>query len=510
MAQDMPTLDSDNPRAESELGLLATHYGGKAPLGERFRRAQLRAQMFGDPGETLTVGRYAITGRIGAGAMGAVYRAVDPALDREVAVKLLHRSDEIHRARMTIEAKALAKLSHPNVVTVHEVGTEDDQLFVAMELVQGRTLGAWLQAPDGLRVLEVFVQAAEGLQAAHDAGIVHRDFKPDNVIVGDDGRVRVLDFGMARTPGAPLLQEVEGEPAEQRALEPAITRTGMLAGTPGYMAPEQFEGARVDARADQFAFCIVLHEAIWGTRPFAGETVADLARAVLGGTAELFEGQPPPELAPHEIDAAKAVIARGLKTDPQARFHSMREVASHLRPVPAVPSSSSGFNRRNTAIGIAAFMAAGLTMNLLTAPDSEPEVEATAMVNQTGEGIEAVLSNRCGETVRYAIAGEDGPADELSVQSFETGRSLPVTVSDHRRVWIIKNDGTRGASGWTDDPDSEITIGPSCTTINVGPIGSYRARSIEQLRRQSVRRRHRAARRCLRAQGRDEPAQGTR
>ena len=200
MAQDMPTLDSDNPRAESELGLLATHYGGKAPLGERFRRAQLRAQMFGDPGETLTVGRYAVTGWIGAGAMGAVYRAVDPALDREVAVKLLHRSDEIHRARMTIEAKALAKLSHPNVVTVHEVGTEDDQLFVAMELVQGRTLGAWLQAPDGLRVLEVFVQAAEGLQAAHDAGIVHRDFKPDNVIVGDDGRVRVLDFGMARTP----------------------------------------------------------------------------------------------------------------------------------------------------------------------------------------------------------------------------------------------------------------------------------------------------------------------
>ena len=208
MVQDMPTVDGDNPSVEPEIGLLATHFGGKPPLGERFRRGQLRAQMFGDAGETLTIGRYEITGKIGAGAMGAVYRAVDPALDRQVAVKVLHRSDEMHRARMTIEAKALAKLAHPNVVTVHEVGTEDDQLFVAMELVQGRTLGAWLEAPEGPRVLDVFVQAAEGLQAAHDAGIVHRDFKPDNVIVGDDGRVRVLDFGMARTPGAPLLQEV--------------------------------------------------------------------------------------------------------------------------------------------------------------------------------------------------------------------------------------------------------------------------------------------------------------
>ena len=481
MVQDMPTVDGDNPSVEPEIGLLATHFGGKPPLVERFRRGQLRAQMFGDAGETLTIGRYEITGKIGAGAMGAVYRAVDPALDRQVAVKVLHRSDEMHRARMTIEAKALAKLAHPNVVTVHEVGTEDDQLFVAMELVQGRTLGAWLEAPEGPRVLDVFVQAAEGLQAAHDAGIVHRDFKPDNVIVGDDGRVRVLDFGMARTPGAPLLQEVEGEVTEQPALEPAITRTGLLAGTPGYMAPEQFEGARVDGRADQFAFCIALHEAIWGARPFSGETVAELARAVLGGQTRLFEGEPRAGLEPHEIEAANAVIERGLKTDPAERFDSMQEVASSLRTVPAIVETTSAPRARQLFGGLAATLSIMLVgLFYVTAP-REPEtgVEATAVVNQAAEGVEAVLSNRCGETVRYAIGSKDTPVEDLTVQSLDAGHSLPVTLNEERLVWIIKDDGTRGAGGGTKDPNEEVTIGPRCSAINVGPIGSYRARSVE-------------------------------
>jgi serine/threonine protein kinase len=202
MNAEMPTLDGDGPDGEPMIGLLATRHGGKTPLFERFRRAQLRAQMFGDPGETLCVGRYEITGRIGSGAMGTVYRAIDPSLDREIALKVLHDSDDLHRARMTIEAKALAKLAHPNVVTVHEVGTEDDQLFVAMEFVPGRTLQAWLDQPGNTGLIDLFVQAAAGLQAAHDAGIVHRDFKPENVIVGDDGRVRVLDFGMARITAA--------------------------------------------------------------------------------------------------------------------------------------------------------------------------------------------------------------------------------------------------------------------------------------------------------------------
>lgn len=366
MNSDMPTLDGDGSQ-EPKLGLIATHFGGKTPLSERFRRAQLRAQMFGDPGETLEIGRYEITGQVGSGAMGTVYRAKDRSLDRDVAVKVLHRSDDMHRARMTIEAKALAKLSHPNVVTVHEVGTSDGQLFVAMEFVQGKTLQAWLEAPSELRLIDAFLQAAEGLQAAHDAGIVHRDFKPENVMVGDDGRVRVLDFGMARSPGAPLLEEVDSEVQQLRALEPAITRTGLLAGTPGYMAPEQFAGSRVDALADQFAFCIALHEAIWGTRPFAGDDVGDLAASVLEGRATMFAGTPREGLEPHELDAAKAVIQRGLSTTPADRFASMRALTERLRAVPAMRSArprAPQWLRLGLggvgALGLALFMATGM------------------------------------------------------------------------------------------------------------------------------------------------------
>ena len=465
MQQDMPTLDGENPGGEPELGLLATHFGGKAPLGERFRRAQLRAQMFGDPGETLSIGRYRITGQIGAGSMGTVYRAVDPSLDREVAVKILHRSDEVHRARMTIEAKALAKLSHPNVVTVHEVGTEDGQLFVAMELVQGKTLHAWLEEPTGPRVLEVFVQAAEGLQAAHDAGIVHRDFKPENVIVGDDGRVRVLDFGMARSPGAPLLREVDGKAAEHVALEPAITRTGLLAGTPAYMAPEQFEGSRVDARADQFAFCIALHEAIWRTRPFVGETVAELAKAVLNGEMQLFVGNAREDLEPHELEAAKAVIERGLKTEPAERFGSMLELAGRLRGVPALRRRRPSRARPFFGALSAAALGAGGLLFLTVQRDAEPEAVL--------DGVEAVLSNRCGETIRYAFGDENGPS--RPAYDLEQGRSLPVRVSNERRVWVLDDTGTRRISGWTDDEGQELTIGPSCTQIATGPFGTYRA-----------------------------------
>ncbi|MEM6294135.1 MAG: protein kinase [Myxococcota bacterium] len=364
MNADMPTLDGDAPGDEQSIGLLATHYGGKTPLSERFRRAQLRAQMFGDAGEPVTIGRYTITGRIGAGAMGTVYRAEDTSLERAVAIKVLHRSDEMYRARMTVEAKALAKLSHPNVVTVHEVGTDDGQLFVAMELVQGRTLHAWLEDPSGLDVLDVFAQAAQGLQAAHDAGIVHRDFKPENVMIGDDGRVRVLDFGMARTPGAALTDDVEGAPSHLDAREPAITRTGMLAGTPTYMAPEQFEGARVDAKADQFAFCIALHEAIWGVRPFAGDTVGTLARSVTMGEATLFSGPTRPDLPAHHEDAIRAVIERGLRTDPADRFDSMRALVDRLRSLP-IPASASPPPRRlklTALLSSALLLLVGLTI----------------------------------------------------------------------------------------------------------------------------------------------------
>ncbi len=371
----MPTLDEHDPETGDHVGLLATHHGGKEPFSERFRRAKLRQSMFGDAGERLSIGRYTITGKIGEGAMGAVYRATDASLDREVAIKILHRRDETHRARMQIEAKALAKLSHPNVVTVHEVGTEDDQLFVAMEYVPGRTLERWLEAPSGPDVVEIFVQAARGLQAAHDAGVVHRDFKPENMIVGDDGRVRVLDFGMARSPGATLTDEVDDDDTQLDAREPAITRTGILAGTPGYMAPEQFAGSRVDARADQFAFCVALHEAVWGSRPFRGNTLGELARSVTVGQATLFSEPPRIALPSHQLQAVRAVIERGLAVEPTDRFASMTALQDQLRCLPA-PTSAPPRRRGHQALWAAALVSGvfvGVGAYLLVLRPAEPD-----------------------------------------------------------------------------------------------------------------------------------------
>ena len=154
----------------------------------------------------------------------------------------------------------------------------------------GQTLGEWLEGkPPVSEILRLFIQAAEGLQAAHDAGVVHRDFKPDNVLVGDDGRVRVVDFGLARSPSAPLTDEVTDPDDEIETSAPTITRTGVLAGTPAYMSPEQFLGGSVDARADQFGFCVALHEALWGARPFTGKTLTEIATSVTRGEPAVGE-----------------------------------------------------------------------------------------------------------------------------------------------------------------------------------------------------------------------------
>jgi len=482
MNSDMPTLNGNGSEGEPEVGLLATHFGGKAPLSERFRRAQLRAQMFGDPGETLSIGRYKVLARIGSGAMGTVYRAQDPSLDREVAVKVLHRSDELHSARMTIEAKALAKLSHPNVVTVHEVGTEDGQLFVAMEFVQGRTLQAWLEDPSGPSLIEVFAQAAQGLQAAHDAGIVHRDFKPENVIVGDDGRVRVLDFGMARSPGAPLLQEVEGAAESLQVLEPAITRTGVLAGTPSYMAPEQFEGSRVDGRADQFAFCIALHEAIWGVRPFAGETMSELAASVLSGRATLFEQEPRATLPRHELDAAQAVIERGLAHDPQQRFSSMHALSDRLRgaPVAATASKRSGLRRRLVGTSVAAFSLAllatiGTIGSLRESGQDHDDPSRTEATAATAPAIDVNVINECSGWVEFSMGPREKPSLDARTHRLDAGESKTFAISADEMLWLRNGDGSFGAGVGTSDPDSSFVIGPTCAEVSAGGRGDLLA-----------------------------------
>lgn len=265
------------------------------------------------------IGRYSVLSRAGSGAMSVVYEAYDPNLDRSIAIKLL-RTDTVGSAastrvaRLLLEARTLARLSHENVVVVHEVGTHGHQVFIAMEFVRGHTLTQWLAETPGSQheIIDVFLAAGRGLCAAHDAGLVHRDVKPDNVLVGADGRVRVTDFGLAMVdPG------LVNSPSESTSIR--ITRTGMCVGTPAYMAPEQWDGEG-SALSDQFSFCVALFEACSGQRPFAGETIVQLLLNVKAGQIEGSVSQA----------WLQRVLARGLAVDPSKRFPSMKALLTAL------------------------------------------------------------------------------------------------------------------------------------------------------------------------------------
>ena len=279
------------------------------------------------------VGRYRILEPLGAGGMGLVYASYDSELDRRVALKILRPGaggppDEL-RARVQREAQALARLNHPNVTTIYEVGTFQGQLFFAMELVEGGTLRDWLLEKKRTvpEVIEVFLQAASGLAAAHRAAVVHRDFKPENVLVGKDGRVRVTDFGVARLGGRE--KEADGDRAD---LLPAVraspNTSGRVMGSPAYMAPEQRAGKPTDARADVYSFCVTLYEALYGERPFAGRIFGEVGKTV----ADARDQAPRPRA---RVPAwPRSVLVRGLADDPEERLGSMDELVRELRRGP--------------------------------------------------------------------------------------------------------------------------------------------------------------------------------
>jgi tetratricopeptide (TPR) repeat protein len=264
-------------------------------------------------------GRYTVLEPLGAGAMGVVYAAYDAELDRGVALKLLYpRDDEPALAsRIGREARAMAKVSHPSVVTVFDVGAFEGRPFVSMELVRGETLRAWLsRAPRTPReIVAVFAECGRGLGAAHAAGLVHRDFKPDNVLVGEGGHAKVTDFGLARATWT----RPTGEAAAGRV---ELSRSGALAGTPAYMAPEQLLGRPSDARADQWSFCAALHEALTGERPLRGGDLDALREAARAGVPEARSRAVPAPM--------RAALRRGLSPDPAARFARMEDLVAEL------------------------------------------------------------------------------------------------------------------------------------------------------------------------------------
>jgi serine/threonine protein kinase len=279
------------------------------------------------PGHTF--GRYVIQKVLGEGGMGIVYEAFDPSLNRKLAVKVLRvdksgtqneMDTQSSKERLLREAQAMAQIGHPNLVAVYDVGTYGDKVFIAMEFVNGETLRDWGKrkfSKDWREILDAYMQGAAGLSAAHQMKLVHRDFKPENVMIGvEDSRVRVMDFGLVRHVG-------NADDTLRFNTKP-LTQTGMIMGTPAYMAPEQFLGEPADHRTDQFSFCVGLYEALYGYRPFAGKNATKLARNVLSGTIAL-----PPRKCPVPGHVLTALL-KGLQVDPADRHDSMEVLVDAL------------------------------------------------------------------------------------------------------------------------------------------------------------------------------------
>lgn len=313
---------------ETEQGSLVDRFraadGDGRALDAEQMLASLNAKLF-DRSETVSVGRFEIRERLGAGGMGVVMSAFDPQLERTVAVKVL-RDDggPAEQERLLAEARAMAKVRHPNLVTVYEAGTYGDAVFIAMEYVEGATLRRWLdrEARSWREVIRVFLGAARGLAAIHEAGLVHRDFKPDNVLIGEDGRAQVSDFGLAR-PQTADISSSDLEVSDNGDV--AATQTLGLVGTPNYMPPEQWRGERADAASDQWSFCVALHEALYGVRPFGGKNATTLLTNVLSG-----DRAPLPASAPSLPAWLDKLVDRGLSIDPKQRFPSMAHVIATL------------------------------------------------------------------------------------------------------------------------------------------------------------------------------------
>jgi tetratricopeptide (TPR) repeat protein/predicted Ser/Thr protein kinase len=357
------------------------------------------------------VGRYVILDRIGSGGMGVVYAAYDPELDRRVALKLLRPDRFTHeagRSRLLREAQALARLTHPNVVAVHDAGTFGDRVFVAMELVEGETLRQWLEA--GTRswreALDHLLPAGRGLAAAHAAGLVHRDFKPENVLLGRDGRVRVVDFGLAKAlaDAAEMPPEDAAETGSGGEPLSPLTEWGVVLGTPAYMAPEQLRGIAADARSDQFSFCVALYEALYGQRPFAGQGPREIAEAVL-------RGEPREAPAGSRVPGwLREVVYRGLKADPRERYPSMDDLLQDLERDPSAV-------RRRWLLAAAIVLVAGAVFGTL----GYVQARRSQLCGGAGERLAAVWSAERKQAVHEAFRATRLPFAENAWGVVERG-----------------------------------------------------------------------------------------
>jgi len=329
-------------------------------LEDDVRRRRLKAQLFGVDDPPIELGRYTVESTLGEGAMGVVYSARDSRLDRTVALKVLRAEHSSGPPRIEREARALAKLAHPNVVSIHEVGDAEGHTYIAMEHVRGPTLRAWMAGEHPIdERLDMVRQAARGLAAAHELGIVHRDFKPDNAIVGEDGRLRVVDFGLATSPGeAEALETLP--PTVDREPEAGpwarMTATGLCLGTPAYMAPELRAGEPPSPGSDQFALCVSAWEVLFGHHPLVGRE----------------DGTPAP--VPKGSGVAPAIVEAlrtGMAPDPAQRH---ADLTALLQALEAPPNRRLGWIA--AMVALASIATAAVALRSTESESGEPAAVA--------------------------------------------------------------------------------------------------------------------------------------
>ncbi|WP_394829336.1 protein kinase domain-containing protein [Pendulispora albinea] len=389
---------------------------------------------------------------LGSGGMGVVHMAFDPELDRKVAIKFLRPElgdiSAEAEGRLLREARAMARLTHPNVATVYDVGAAFGRIFVAMELFDGGTLAHWIrEQPRATReILEHFEKAGAGLRAAHEKGLVHRDFKPDNVLLGRDGRVCVTDFGLVHA------RVFDGElEHDGRAHDPVVTENGVRFGTPAYMSPEQHRGMPTDARSDQFSFCVALYEALYGERPFRGSTPRELLAAIEAGpTALPAKARDGRNLSAKVRDS----LRRGLSANREDRHPHMAELLQSLAP-------ASSRTRKMTAFAL--FAAAASTVFAFARMTSTP-ARAPAC-----SGMEAALANVWDPSVKERVrASFEATKKSYAGAAFQ---QLDRELDAYARDWIAsRTDTCRATRIRGDQPDSVHALRTLCLDRRLGEL----------------------------------------
>jgi tetratricopeptide (TPR) repeat protein len=444
--------------------------------------------LFERDGEPSTLGRYRLVETLGTGGSGVVYRAHDPKLDRDVAIKVLHSpgvTTAEERQRLAREARSIASVVHPNVVEVFDVGVTTlaragehatAGLFVVMELVEGSDLSAWMSQPHSIdEILRAFVDAAHGLAAIHERGLVHRDFKPGNVLVGPRGEIKITDFGLARvlgageTPGGASARDSTSEGSS------SLTQTGTVLGTPLYMAPEQHLGRTLDARTDQYAYCVSLLRVLGGRRPFVATSMSEL----------LVEKQRGPSLdaLPRDVGRnVRGVLRRGLNPRPEGRFESMQDLVQALTATSRRPWAS---------IGLAGALALGAAaVPWVGGADPEQPAASASVASRFDPSNDEARARGIELRERADTLREEG-RNEAAAELFEQARAVSAGAGDDVNALrdavslvdlSLQRSDIPTARRWLREAEASLERGPSMPTKAHSLVLHSQARILERER----------------------------